>query len=55
MHSYAALESIASQHSASLAAEAELRRLGRTARRHTRRAGQLRWFHLPREPLPARA
>lgn len=55
MQSYPALESIAHQHRASLAAEAELRRLGRPARRGTRPAAQRRWFHLPREPLPARA
>jgi len=56
MPSYTALEAIANQRRATLAAEAELHRLGRPVRRRSRAAGHGRWFHhLPREPLTARA
>ena len=52
MHSYSALESIAHQRRAALAAEAELHRLGRPARRRRRAAAHGGWLHhLPREPL----
>jgi hypothetical protein len=52
MHSYTALESIAHQRRAALAAEAELHRLGRPARRRRRAVAHRGWLHhLPREPL----